>query len=98
METVVVAGGSGLIGRSVGRRLHEEGYEVVVLSRSPERAARDLPAGARAGGWDGRTPGEWTGELVGARGVVQLAGVSTGKRWTRKRKQAIRQSRLDATG
>src|SRR5689334_15179015 len=95
--TIVVAGGSGLVGRHLVRALHEAGYHVVVLSRSPDRAEVDLPLGASAVGWDGRTPGDWVAALSGAAGVVNLAGASIGRRWTEKRKQAILDSRLAST-
>src|SRR4051794_9038892 len=95
--TIVVAGGSGLVGRPLVRALHEAGYHVVVLSRRPERGEGDLPLGARAVGWDGRTAGDWTRELAGAAGVVNLAGAATGRRWTRRRRDAILDSRLAST-
>jgi uncharacterized protein (TIGR01777 family) len=47
--------------------------------------------------WDGRTAGEWAREVDGAAGVVNLSGesIATG-RWTRKKKDRIRASRLEA--
>jgi uncharacterized protein len=92
---LVVAGGSGFVGRALVEELTARGYEVVVLSRRPERAATRLPEGARAVGWDG----DWAGELPGAAGVVNLAGASIGGgRWTARRKQAILSSRVETTG
>src|SRR3954447_13461065 len=92
---VVVAGGSGFIGRRLVEELTTRGYEVVVLSRSAERAAAHLPDGARSVGWDD----EWPGELPGAVGVVNLAGASIGGgRWTTRRKQQILSSRVETTG
>jgi uncharacterized protein len=91
---VVVAGGSGFIGRSLVEVLATRGYEVVVLSRDPRRAAGPLPEGARSVGWEG----EWTGELPGAAGVVNLAGASIGGgRWTARRKQRMLSSRVETT-
>ena len=100
---VLVTGGSGLIGRAFLERLgfSSEDLDLVVLSRRPE-ALDDLPGGARAVGWDARTPDGW-GELVdGSRAVVNLAGAPladnplTG-RWTERRKAAIRNSRVGVT-
>ena len=96
---VVVAGGSGYIGRTLVRSLADD-EEVVVLTRDPDRAAKALPRGARAVRWDGRTVEDtWARELAGARGVVNLAGASVGSppRWTGRRKRAILASRLDST-
>ena len=97
---VVVAGGSGYIGRALVRSLAADG-DVVVLTRDPQRAAKPLPRGARAVRWDGRTVEDaWARELRGARGVVNLAGASVGSppRWTSGRKRAILESRLASTG
>lgn len=95
---VVIAGGSGMIGRHLASALLADGWAVDVLTRDVERAARRLPAGARAVGW---TPAEPTGletVLDGADGVINLAGVSLGPRpWTPGRKRAILGSRLAAT-
>ena len=66
---VVVGGGSGFVGRRLVEELATRGYEVVVLSRSPERARR-LPEGARALARDG----DWAGELGGRRGRRQPRG------------------------
>ena len=93
---VVVAGGTGLIGRALVSALADDGAEVVVLSRRPGREG--LPE-ARIVGWDGRTvAADWVRELVGAAGVVNLAGASIGAgRWTRRRKRLILDSRTEST-
>jgi uncharacterized protein (TIGR01777 family) len=99
---VLVTGGSGLIGRAATAELAAAGFEVVVLSRRPERV-RGLPAGARAAGWDGRTAAGWAGLAAGAAGVVHLAGESIAgegfppARWTAERKRRLRASRVEST-
>ena len=94
---VVIAGGSGLIGRRLVTDLTEKGYVVIVLSRSP-KSVKDLPNGASAVAWDGVTTEGW-GELVdGAKAVINLAGAGIGdKRWTAARKDLILDSRLQST-
>lgn len=94
---VLITGGSGLIGSALTRELAGAGYEVVVLSRSPERV-EGLPAGARAVGWDAATADGWGGEAEEARAVVNLAGenLASGP-WTEARKRRIRESRLRST-
>jgi uncharacterized protein len=93
---IIVAGGSGLIGRELVRALSADGAEVIVLTRRPGRPAG---AGARTLGWDGRTvESSWAGELPDAAGIVNLAGDSIGgPRWTRRRKKTILRSRVDST-
>lgn len=86
---VVIAGGSGLVGRALRERLAGEGWSVVVLSRRP---------GDGAVAWDGRSLGPWAGEMAGADAVVNLCGASVGTRpWTPGRRRELRRSRLDPT-
>jgi hypothetical protein len=95
---VVVAGGSGLLGRHLSRELLIGGHEVVVLSREPARAARGLEPGVRIVLWDAATTDAWTVELRGADAIVNLAGASVGTwPWTEQRKRLLRQSRLAPT-
>lgn len=93
----MITGGSGLIGSVLTDELAGAGYEVVVLSRSPERVT-GLPSGARAVEWDARSSEGWAHEVQGARAVVNLAGegIADG-RWTEERKRRIRSSRVGAT-
>ena len=94
---VLIAGGSGFIGRHLAGSLSGDGHEVVILSRSG-RPIDGVPA--RVVQWDARsTAGTWVGELNGANGIVNLAGTSIGAgRWTRRRMAEILSSRLQATG
>src|SRR5690348_3166174 len=95
-QTIVIAGGSGLIGRALVEALVGGGQEVVLLSRSPRPASTP---GVRTARWDGvRVEPGWARELAGAAGVVNLAGASIGgRRWTRRRRETILQSRLRST-
>jgi uncharacterized protein (TIGR01777 family) len=94
---VVLAGGSGLIGRELMRELIGAGYEVVILSRSPEQLG-DLPSGAAAARWNGQSVGALVPRLEGVEAVVNLAGESIGAgSWTPMRKLSIRESRVRAT-
>lgn len=97
---IVIAGGSGFLGRRLVARWIEAGADVWVLSRNPERAAPALPSAVTVRGWDPPTVDEaLVATLRAADAVVNLAGVPIGGRpWTPGHKRAIRQSRLDATG
>lgn len=94
---VLIAGGSGLIGRRLAQGLAEDGHEVIVLSRGG--GANGAVAGVRVVKWDARiAEGDWVKELAGAHGVVNLAGASIGsRRWTRRRMADLLATRLDAT-
>ncbi len=92
---VIVAGGSGLIGRALVASLAKDGHEVLVLSRKPEDV-KNLPKNARAEKWDGRSAQGW-GQLVnGADAIVNLAGATLSERWSDSQKKAIRESRVNA--
>ncbi|MFN0127187.1 MAG: TIGR01777 family oxidoreductase [Verrucomicrobiales bacterium] len=90
---LVIAGGSGYLGRRLVRAALGRGSEVVVLSR---RGGGEI-SGARVVEWDGRTRGEWVRELEGAAGLVNLAGESVNCRYTRRALAAMDGSRVDST-
>jgi len=94
---VVITGGTGLIGRALAGSLAGDGYEVVVLSRSPDRQGVPLPTGVQVVPWDGRTASGWGDRAEGAVGIVNLAGATiAGRRWTAEQKRRIRESRVNA--
>jgi len=93
---VLITGGTGLIGRALSASLVDDGHEVIVLSRHPERA-RGLPDGVRVEGWDGHSAEGWGSLIDGADAIVNLAGENiAARRWTANRKRRIRESRLNA--
>lgn len=93
MKKVVVAGGTGFLGRALVEALARRNYEVVVLTRRVEQC----PVRARAVLWDGRTVDEkWAGELEGAKAVVNLAGKPVNCRQTVKNREEILRSRVDS--
>lgn len=90
MSRIVVAGGSGYVGRALVGSLREGGHEVLVLTRNPGTPGTI--------GWDGHSVGDWAGSLAGAFAVVNLSGHSIGAgRWTGKCKEEILASRVDST-
>ena len=91
---VVIAGGTGLVGRALAGSIAADGREVVVLTRQEPSLTR-LPAGCRAVRWDGRSNAGWIEEAKGAAALVNLAGESiAGLRWTRAKRRRILDSRL----
>jgi uncharacterized protein len=92
---VIVSGATGFIGRALTEELARAGYEVIALSRRTKTSSSEDKNVVMA--WDAKSVGEWKTYLEGALAVINLAGenISSG-RWTKKRKQKILQSRLDA--
>src|SRR6266852_8287486 len=83
---IVIAGGTGHLGRNLTAAFHDRGDEVVVLSRNVE---------AHAVLWDGRTQGMWTREIDGAGVVINLAGRSVDCRYDERHRSEILNSRID---
>jgi uncharacterized protein (TIGR01777 family) len=87
---VVIAGGSGFLGRALARSLRDSGHTVSVLTRRPRRQG-DVA-------WSPDAPGAWREELRRAGAVINLAGESiAGARWTPRRKALLRDSRVEPT-
>ena len=40
MQTVLITGGTGMIGQALAKQLLANGYEVIILSRNPKRSSR----------------------------------------------------------
>jgi uncharacterized protein (TIGR01777 family) len=95
---VVLAGGSGFLGRALARRLGREGWEVVILTRDVEswEWSDDAAPAVRAVGWNGETGGAWAAELEGAAAVVNFAGRSVNCVHTLDHSREILESRLAA--
>jgi len=98
---IVIAGGSGFLGRRLAAAWLAAGDEVTILTRNPARAAgqRTTGTGISLSRWNPpRVDDEIVASLSGADAVVNLAGVAIGGRpWTPGHKRAILQSRLNAT-
>jgi hypothetical protein len=95
---IVIAGGSGFLGRALSERLVAEGHQVLVLTRGGGRG-RPWEGPQSTASWtpDGAA-GDWASAIDGARAVVNLAGTSIGDaRWTKSRQAEILDSRVDAT-
>ncbi len=93
---VLITGGTGLIGRALAHSLVQDGHQVTVLSRTPERH-RNLPPNVDLAAWDGRTAQGWGERVNAADAIVNLAGESIAAgRWTPERKRRIRESRVHA--
>jgi uncharacterized protein (TIGR01777 family) len=88
---VVLAGGSGALGRRITADLSARGDEVVVLTRSPRPGSVHKQVV-----WDGATVGPWAAELAGA-ALVNLAGELVDRRPTAANIDLLTRSRVDPT-
>ena len=93
---VLIAGGSGLIGRALTESLLHDGYFVTILSRKNPATLESSP-NLQFLQWDGKTSRGW-GKIINETDVIiNLAGENiSGGRWTTKRRIALRESRANA--
>ena len=89
---IVLAGGSGFLGRKLAKRLETAGHRSITLSRRPSGDGNQIA-------WqpDGN-PGELPRHIDGVDAIVNLAGEGIAdKRWTEARKNALWSSRILST-
>jgi uncharacterized protein len=91
-KRVVLAGGGGFLGQTLGRPLLAKNYEAVVLTRSP-RARND---GIQEVAWNGKTLGDWVQYVDGAEAIVNLAGRSVNCPHTPENVREINESRINS--
>ena len=93
MKKIILAGGSGFLGRSLAAHFQRNGYEIIILARNPKAGK----AGIREVAWDACTPGEWMRELEQAVAVINLVGRSVNCRYHAQNRRLILESRLAST-
>ncbi len=91
-KRIVIAGGSGFIGRALMKEFTARGFEVVVLTRSPRKRTDGIVEAE----WDGATAGAWTTWLDGAEAVINLTGKSINCPHTPDNLQGIMASRINS--
>lgn len=92
-KTIILAGGTGFIGEALEARLLASNYDVVVLSRNPDKHR----GSGRCLKWDGRTAEtHWSKELDGAEAIINLAGKNVNCRPSQKNRNLILDSRVDS--
>ena len=93
MQNIVIAGGTGFLGRCLTVHFQRLGYVVTILTRSPGTS----PPATHEFIWDARTPGPWAHALNGAVAVINLVGRSVNCRYNDRNREAILSSRVDST-
>ena len=91
-KKIILAGGSGFLGNSLGEFLITEGYEVVVLTRS----TLTYNDGIKYVHWDGATLGKWADEIDGCSAIVNFTGKSVNCIYTKSNRKEILLSRLNS--
>ena len=91
MATILITGGTGTIGKSLSKFLVNKQHQVIILTRNP----RSGTAGIAYAAWDPANKTIDIDALQKADYIINLAGAGVAdKRWSKKRKQEIVDSRV----
>jgi len=95
METVLITGGTGMIGKSLTQALTERGFHVIILTRNANN--KKATSNISFAEWEIQKQTIDKNAFAKADYIVHLAGASVAeKRWNDKRKQEIVSSRVDS--
>ncbi len=94
---ILVTGATGFIGSRLCSKLARAGHTVSALSRDAASAKRRVPDLSVAFSWDPVASPPPPEALVGVDAVANLIGERVAGYWTRSKKAAIWQSRVDST-
>ena len=93
MKTILITGGSGLVGSYLSKKLIEKGYVVATLGRQSKKQS-DIPNYT----WNIEKNELEEGALENVDYIIHLAGANIGEsRWTTKRKKEIVDSRIKSS-
>src|SRR5437868_11451154 len=92
-KRIIIAGGSGYLGKALAAHFHKDQLDVVILTRTPNAGGNSV----RELAWDGRTLGLWQSELEGTTALINLTGKSINCRYTTRNRKAILESRICST-
>jgi len=93
MATILITGGTGTIGKSLSKFLVSKQHQVIILTRTPRTGS----AGISYAAWDPANKTIDIDALQKADHIINLAGAGVAdKRWSKKRKQEIVDSRVQS--
>lgn len=94
MKTIIIAAGTGFMGRHISKHFLDENWNVIVLTRNPiDNGIRNY----KEIHWDAKKIADWSSFLDGSEIVLNLTGKSVDCRYTEKNKAEIINSRVDST-
>lgn len=97
METVLITGGTGMIGKALTQALIERGFNVIILTRHINDKQKTSDDKLSYAVWDIQRQTLDKNAFAKADYIIHLAGASVAeKRWNDRRKQEIVSSRVDS--
>ncbi|MBT2622474.1 TIGR01777 family oxidoreductase [Chryseobacterium sp. ISL-6] len=89
MMKIIIAAGTGFLGRNLERYFIEKGNQVYILTRNPKRKNEVY--------WDAQTLDKWKDFLEDSDVLINLTGKSVDCRYTDENKKEIYTSRIEST-
>lgn len=95
---ILITGATGFVGTRLVKKLESQGHRIVVTTRNPKSAVKNLGSHIEAYAWDA-PHGEFPQEsLSGVEAVINLMGENiAAKRWSDAQKLKLRESRIIST-
>jgi len=98
MATVLITGGTGMIGNQITSLLLEKGYEVIILTRKNKSGEEYRIPAVRYYSWDINNQIIDPKSIECTDYIIHLAGAGVAdKRWTERRKKEIVESRINSS-
>lgn len=92
---ILISGGTGLVGKELGKALVKKGHEIFVLTRNVDKAVRECPFPQTPVSYNNLADHPWLGEIEA---IINLAGANLAdRRWNKKYKETIYNSRVKTT-
>ncbi|HMG82469.1 MAG TPA: TIGR01777 family oxidoreductase [Ferruginibacter sp.] len=98
MQTVLITGGTGLIGKELTKKLLEKGYKVIILTRKLPQNSAVLESNVSYAIWDIKKQTIDVAAMQKADHIIHLAGAGVvDKKWTAAYKKEIQDSRTKSS-
>jgi len=97
MATILITGGTGMIGTHLSKQLVGAGHQVIILTRNTDRHQRAQP-GISYANWDFEAQVIDANAISGTDCIIHLAGAGVAdQRWNQRRKEEIVSSRVKSS-
>lgn len=94
---IVVSGGTGLIGSTLIKELTARKYEVVIVTRDPEKAKKSFPEISDIVKWDTQNPENLANYIEGSSAVINFSGAPVFAKWKGNYSVQVKDSRVLGT-
>ena len=93
MKKLIIAGGSGFLGKAIIDYFKNKMDSIIILTRSEGHVKENIEYVQ----WDAKTLGSWSKHLEGCDVLINMTGRSVDCRYTKRNKKIILDSRVDST-